>query len=376
MRRAVLLGAADSKRTQYLKRAAQQTGLSMTFLSWENWQETMGRLAQNPLLIKIDPPVWDSCILCELDSLSTDFKSQLNLLAQMADSHDIRFFNHPSAVLSLLDKVQCKETLRQAGLPVTEILARTPAGNLRTETALHGMAASGMAEEPAPPLCHTSSRRMMVENAQQLLEIMRLHGIHQVFVKPVNGSGAAGVSAFRHQTHTGRMALYTCAVSHPSYGLVNTKRLRYFSRTDEILSLLDQLLQTECVIERWHPKADYQGYSYDLRAVVQDGRVDYLLARLSKGPITNLHLNNRPLDIGLLGLASPVLESVAEISVKAARQYPGLVSAGIDILLERGSLLPRIIEMNGQGDLIYQDIYHENTIYRHQAELIKRMEAP
>lgn len=139
MRRAVLLGAADSKRTQYLKRATQQTGLSMTFLSWENWQETMGRLAQNPLLIKIDPPVWDSCILCELDSLSTDFKSQLNLLAQMADSHDIRFFNHPSAILSLLDKVQCKETLRQAGLPVTEILARTPAGNLRTETALHGL---------------------------------------------------------------------------------------------------------------------------------------------------------------------------------------------------------------------------------------------
>ncbi len=28
--------------------------------------------------------------------------------------------------------------------------------------------------------------------------------------------------------------------------------------------------------------------------------------------------------------------------------------------------------MNGQGDLIYQDIYRQNTIYRHQAEILKQ----
>ena len=361
MRRAVLLGAADSKRTQYLNQAAEQTSLSLSFVNWENWREAIVQLAQEPLLIKIDPPLWDSCSLCELDSLSAGYKRQLNLLSQIADSHDIRFFNHPSAILSLLDKVQCKETLQQAGLPVTEALARTPA---RTP---------GMTDEPLQ--YHISCQHSMVENTEQLLAIMSLRGIHQVFVKPINGSGAAGVSAFRHQPKTGRMVLYTCAVKHPSDGLVNTKRLRCFSHTDEILSILDQLLKTECLIERWHPKAEYRGLSYDLRAVVQEGRLDYLLARLSDGPITNLHLNNRPLDTDMLGLPASVLEAVAKISVTVAGQYPGLVSAGIDILLERGSLRPRIIEMNGQGDLIYQDIYHENTIYRHQAKLIKRMGA-
>ena len=55
----------------------------------------------------------------------------------------------------------------------------------------------------------------------------------------------------------------------------------------------------------------------------------------------------------------------------AADCFPGLRCAGIDILLERGSLKPRIIEMNAQGDLIYQDIYHENIIYRRQAERMK-----
>ena len=47
------------------------------------------------------------------------------------------------------------------------------------------------------------------------------------------------------------------------------------------------------------------------------------------------------------------------------------ILAQIDILLERGSLRPRIIEMNGQGDLIYQDIYEKNVIYRHQAEMMR-----
>lgn len=30
-----------------------------------------------------------------------------------------------------------------------------------------------------------------------------------------------------------------------------------------------------------------------------------------------------------------------------------------------------IIEMNGQGDLLYQDIYHENTIYKEQIMALK-----
>lgn len=40
--------------------------------------------------------------------------------------------------------------------------------------------------------------------------------------------------------------------------------------------------------------------------------------------------------------------------------------AGIDLLLEKGTMRPRIIEMNGQGDLIYRDIYGENRIYQEQ----------
>ena len=73
-----------------------------------------------------------------------------------------------------------------------------------------------------------------------------------------------------------------------------------------------------------------------------------------------------------LGLPAPVLDSVGEICRKAMGCFTGLRSAGIDILLEKGSLKPRIIEMNAQGDLVYQDIYHQNIIYGHQAEIMKQ----
>ncbi len=124
-------------------------------------------------------------------------------------------------------------------------------------------------------------------------------------------------------------------------------------------------------MERWYPKAAHNGYTYDLRVVLQEQRIDYILARLSKGPITNLHLNNHPLSMEELNLPARTVESVEELCRMAADCFPGLRCAGIDILLEKGSLKPRIIEMNAQGDLIYQDIYHENIIYRRQAERMK-----
>lgn len=158
---------------------------------------------------------------------------------------------------------------------------------------------------------------------------------------------------------------------------MNTKKLRCFGESryfpgSQTVRLLNRLLSLDCIVERWYPKEEAKGYSYDLRAVVQDGRMDFCLARLSKGPITNLHLNNHPLPASQLGLPSQVFQEIENICLEALRCYPGLRSAGIDLLLEKGSLRPRIIEMNGQGDLIYQDIFNENKIYRHQARMIRQ----
>lgn len=341
MRQIVLLGNSGTKRTDYLKKAAERTGISVELLEWKDWN---AQLPGGEIFLKIDPPLWDSCSLEQMEPLTERYRGQLAKIGQKADGRSVEFFNTPSAIVELLDKRRCKERLIRAGLPVTEFLR---ADNGEAAASVH---------------CRDS---------EQLLETMRQRKVCQVFIKPVFGSGAAGVSAFRIQPGTGRMSLYTCASRSSGPGLANTKMLRKYTDPEEIKSLLDRLFEIDCVVERWYPKTVHGDCACDLRVVVQEQRVDYILARLSKGPITNLHLNNYPLPVEELGLSARTLEHVEELCKKAVSCFLGLNSAGIDILLEKGSLKPRIIEMNAQGDLIYQDIYHENVIYCRQAERMK-----
>ncbi len=338
MRQAVLLGSRGGRRAAYLQKAAEEQKIPLQILDWRDWG---GEIPEGELFLKIDPPLWESSSLTDLDRLTREYLRELSLLAGKAEERPVEFFNTPEVIAALLDKRQCKERLLGEGLPVTALLE----------------------SEKGP---------VHMRDLDGLLEAMRRSGVFQVFIKPVRGSGAAGVSAFRLQPGTGRMSLYTCARYLPGEGIVNTKELRNYREPGEIRRLLDGILELPCVVERWYAKASRGGYSYDLRAVVQEGRVDYVLARLSKGPITNLQLNNHPLPVEALGLPEQVQEEIAELCKRALACFPGLVSAGIDLLLEKGSLSPRIIEMNAQGDLIYQDIFQENRIYRRQAERMSR----
>ncbi|MEY8337765.1 STM4014 family protein [Lachnospiraceae bacterium 62-35] len=357
MRRAVLLGSPDTKRTLYFRKAAQKMGLSFVFLDWSQWSPHLlpKMLLRDELFFKVDPPLWKSCSLTDLNQLIAIYQEQLDSLASLSETSSIQFLNHPDGISALLDKRDNKKTLLYAGLSVTQAMGVFQ--NLREPKAFPHQVQ--MASQASP------------QNAEELLSVMEKSRMLQVFIKPVTGSGAAGTAAFRWHPKTNRMALYTCALyDSASSLLVNTKRLRHFSSPDTILPLLNRILKLDCIVERWYAKAEYQGYSYDLRAVVQDGRMDFLLARLSKGPITNLHLNNHPMPADKLGLPSQVLDSIEELCLQAMACYPSLRSGGIDILLEKESLRPRIIEMNAQGDLIYQDIYYDNLIYCRQAEMI------
>ena len=392
MRQAVLLGSPGTKRTIYLEKGAEAEGISFRLLDWKEfpfrsadspasplrkdlvlkndfrddtaladpfWNET----AWENVFLKIDPPLWESCCLDELNILAQDYEKKLQWLAELGKKRQITFLNKPEDILALLDKRACKRRLAEAGIPVTEELDGIGRAVFPVAETLDSVGQAVL------PVAETLDG---VGRADLLLDSMERRRIFQVFIKPVCGSGAAGAAAFRWQPRSGRMILYTCAMEHPETGrLVNTKRLRRFTDRKQVLSMIGRLLELGCIVERWYAKAEHNGLSYDLRAVVQDGRMDFILARLSSGPITNLHLNNHPLKGNELGLPCHVMEDVEQLCIRAAGCYPELRSVGIDVLLEKGSLRPRIIELNGQGDLIYQDIYDQNRIYLHQAEMMK-----
>lgn len=392
MRQAVLLGSPGTKRTIYLEKGAEAEGISFRLLDWKEfpfrsadspasplrkdlvlkndfrddtaladpfWNET----ARENVFLKIDPPLWESCCLDELNILAQDYEKKLQWLAELGKKRQITFLNKPEDILALLDKRACKRRLAEAGIPVTEELDGIGRTVFPVAETLDSVGQAVL------PVAETLDG---VGRADLLLGSMERRRIFQVFIKPVCGSGAAGAAAFRWQPRSGRMILYTCAMENPETGrLVNTKRLRRFTDRKQVLSMIGRLLELGCIVERWYAKAEHNGLSYDLRAVVQDGRMDFILARLSSGPITNLHLNNHPLKGNELGLPCHVMEDVEQLCIRAAGCYPELRSVGIDVLLEKGSLRPRIIELNGQGDLIYQDIYDQNRIYLHQAEMMK-----
>ena len=140
------------------------------------------------------------------------------------------------------------------------------------------------------------------------------------------------------------------------------------------MDIINKLADLGVIVEKWHPKDVFNGKSYDLRAVYQFGRIEYIVVRQSDGPVTNLHLNNQAADIKELGLSGGIMSGIEEICNKAVSLFDGLRVAGIDVMLDKGSRNPRIIEINGQGDLIYQDIFSENIIYRKQAEFLKSMD--
>ncbi len=326
----ILIGSRDSKRTIYLEQAAGQQNAPLILIPWDK----SGRLPALPEgrhVIKIDPPADGTYEIAGMEGRLRRYQNELRAMER--DGHI--FLNTPDAICEALDKRACKSRLQGAGLPVTPLLPGSFAG------------------------------------AEELLAYMERAREYAVFVKPNLYSGAAGVMALRLNPRGGRVAAYaSCALREGK--LVNTKKLRRLENREEIGKLLDALLVLDTVVERWMPKDTYRGKSYDLRAVYQFGHIAFLVARLSDGPITNLHLNNRALGEDALGLGEEKRREIEELCRSAMSLFPGLTVAGIDILLEKNSKKSYIIEINGQGDLMYQDIYGDNRIYREQAERMEQ----
>ena len=125
MRQAVLLGNPDTKRTEYLRQAAARAAVPVLFVDWADytgWIDNMGDNQEAGYFLKIDPPLWKSCALGELDGLVSGYRGRLEELERAAQRHPIEFLNTPLSIGQLLDKRECKARLSAFGLPVTEML--------------------------------------------------------------------------------------------------------------------------------------------------------------------------------------------------------------------------------------------------------------
>ena len=316
-----LIGRRQTRRTDYFLIAAEQLHIPVSFVDWDE----VDQVDFAGEVVKLDPPSYQTADLFQMNAQIREYESALLKLKNCG----CHFLNSPEGIRRVLNKRACKEELVYQGVPVTEMFPER------------------------------------IENFQQLSEAMEQHRTYSVFVKPIFCSGAAGVVAYRRTPGRDREIAYTsCQMRERE--LVNTKTIYRMEDSCEIQRHLDAVLSLGAVVERWYPKASFQGKSYDLRVVWQFGRSVFMVVRRSKGPVTNLHLNNAAMEIEKLNLSGQTMGEIEEVCAKAMAIFPELAMAGIDILLEKSSLRPRIIEINGQGDLMYHDIFKENKIYKEQ----------
>lgn len=198
---------------------------------------------------------------------------------------------------------------------------------------------------------------------EQLIETMRRREVSRVFVKPAYGSSASGVVAFRmNRDRMQAMTTTEMVQLGDEWRFYNSRRPQQFSSSKDIARLIDMLCGLDVQVEEWIPKAALAGKSFDVRVVVIGGRARHRVLRLSRTPITNLHLlNERSDEKPLLDVIHPERWRAAlETCEKVAATFPENLSVGVDLAFATGLKRHFILEANAFGDLL-PDVLHQGV---------------
>lgn len=326
----IVVGNAVSKRIEYFVEAGRSLQTEIRFITYEEFLDCLPSLRQ--AVVKLEPWVSHETDFLKYARLNEKYMETLRQLGEQKLADDMHFLNTPHALLRALDKRESKRLLAAGGLRVT------------------------------PEVAFPCSFGELVQHLSE-------HG-RGCFLKPRYGSGAGGIMAMRYQPARRKWAVFT-TLQRVDGSIHNTKRIHRLCDEEEIRPLAEAVISTDAILEGWIPKEQLHGENYDLRVVCRDAETDYIVVRCSKGSITNLHLNNKARQWSELALSEEIQHEISSLCTAAVSTL-GLTYAGVDVLLEKGTGIPYIIEVNGQGDHIYQDMYAGNSIYARQINTIKK----
>ena len=321
---AIVVSNTESLRTQYFIKAGQDLGIDTAFVSYDDLLLNPSKYQDK--LIKLEPPEHEEFEIARYNVLNAEYKELLSFIAENEETRKLNFLNRPEAILRTLDKLNTKILLSR--------LSQTPMLNFESD------------------------------NLNDLIKLMDETSHHAVFIKPRFGSGAGGIIALRKKPGDNKLVAYT-SIIEKSGKMFNTNRLNRLSNKNEIEILVNFILQSGVLFEEWISKEKFQEQPFDLRVVCQFGKVKYIVVRCGKVAITNLHLNNNAISFDKLQLSKNCTKKIVKMCIETNKILE-LTYSGIDILIAKGTETPYIIEVNGQGDHIYQDIFEENSIYKEQ----------
>jgi hypothetical protein len=194
-----------------------------------------------------------------------------------------------------------------------------------------------------------------VRSFAELSEKLRANNWHRVFMKLAHGSSASGVIAYETNGRRHRATTTVEMVQKDGECLLyNSRRLFIYEDVHQIERLVDALSLHRIHVEQWIPKAGINGKTFDLRVVTIAGRARHVVVRLSRGPMTNLHLlNDRDTaDAVRKRMGESAWHEAMTTCERVAACFPDSLYCGIDLLIAVGFQRHAVAEVNAFGDLL------------------------
>ena len=246
--------------------------------------------------------------------------TELNVLPSLASSCGkiAKFINPPNDIALMFDKDACHKHLEQHAISVP-------------------------------------NRLPQFDSYEALRDYMHRERSLRVFIKLNHGSSASGVAAYETKPSGQREQITTSMElcrTNKKIAFYNSLKIRRYRQQEDIQPIIQFLLDEGAHIERWVPKSQIEGHSYDLRVVTINGRAAHTVVRKSRNPLTNLHLGNQRGTLAELGWSSDVKQRVFNAVESVAATFPDTFYAGVDVMLTHRSQHPFILEVNAFGDLL------------------------
>ncbi len=244
--------------------------------------------------------------------------------------------NHPQDIAVMFDKPACHQIFSQNNIPVPRSLGKR-------------------------------------YNYDHLREQMRSQNIDRVFVKLSHGSAASGVVAYRANSRFESAVTTVERVREDGQTLLyNSRKIRHYTRQEEIADIINILTAEGVQVEEWLPKAHLQGCGFDMRVVVINGEAQHIVVRLGKSPMTNLHLGNERGNTEEF-LAKVCVENWEKMKLtceSAAGLFPNSLYCGVDLLILPDWQQHVILEINAFGDLLPGILWNEMDTYTSEVKII------
>lgn len=216
-----------------------------------------------------------------------------------------------------------------------------------------------------------------ISSFEELIELQRATHCRRFFLKIANGSSASGVVAY--QSDGGNRVKLTGALDIEKRGselrLFNSRKIRNYTDLREVRDIIDALGKHVLHVERWIPKASISGKVFDLRVLMIGGKVQHTVARLSRSPITNLHLLNQRREFSEVRAYLP--DSLWQTIVRNCERtmdtvFSASLHAGLDVLVSSDFRSCAITEVNAFGDQLNGIHHGGKTTYALEMETVLR----